>query len=135
MCTSVRSHDLAIRLAQQIVAKGEGLFDGAWLPEDAWIVAVRAARSQCVTFDNLVEPRLATSWRAESRETNTLTSARITGAAWPSLGRVHVVHFLQRGALSSNSIPGIRPPVADLTRGRTRSARPVGERSLRTFRK
>ena len=136
------AHDLTMRLFEQTIAKSESLADGTWLPEDARIGCNARHRAQRqrrnpklgVPQNDPVEPRLADriAARIGSKRVDQHVDVRKGHWSRPAASRSS---SSCNAAESSRSIPGVRPPLAELTGGRTRFLRAASPSSPRTLRK
>ena len=136
------AHDLTMRLVEQTIAKSESLADGTWLPEDARIGCNARHRAQRqrrnpeldVAQNDPVEPRLADRMAARigSKRVNQHVDIRKDHWSRPAASRSS---SSCNAAELSRSIPGISPPLAELTGGRTGFLRAAGPSSPRTLRK
>jgi hypothetical protein len=136
------AHGLAMRLSEQVIAKSESLGHGTRLPEDARIrydARQRAQRQRRnsevgVPQNDAVEPRLADRMAAGvgSKCVDQYVDIRKDHRNRPAAPRSS---SSCNAAESSRSIPGMRPPLAELTGGRTGFFPAARAGSSRTLRK
>ncbi len=140
--TRAGAHRLAMRLSEQIVAERENLLDRAGLSEYARIGRNPCDRAQRqrrhskapVPKDDGVEPGFAdgVARRIGSKGVDQHIDVRQDHRRRPAASRSSIS---SNAAESSRLTPGLNPPVAELTGGRTRLVRAAGARSARTRRR